>query len=207
GPQSLEPDKVQNEDFALAGTIEADDGAFPFGIVADGVTSKTFWPARASRIAAFCAYEALKSAIAEGWRPERGDAAEVDLLLQKVADSIERGFAQDRSALHEAQAVPSKWDEAVYRQHADKQQFWYQTTLLLAVLGPKGGWFVFCGDGGAVRILADATGITDSKVALESGETVELPAAVSIGVTALKFKRVFVRPAPSGQYLHVVLAS
>src|SRR4051794_11072711 len=96
GPESLAVDKIQNEDFALAGVIEADNGGFPFGIVADGVTSKTFWSARASRIAAFAAYEALKQALCDGWRPEKGDAGEIDPLVHKVAENIDRRFHEDR---------------------------------------------------------------------------------------------------------------
>src|SRR5262249_31051989 len=56
GPASLAGDKSQNEDFALAGTVERQGVAYSFGIVADGVTSKTFWSARASRLAAFAAF-------------------------------------------------------------------------------------------------------------------------------------------------------
>src|SRR5205807_6855994 len=52
GPKSLAADKSLNEDFALAGVIDGHDEELSFGIVADGVTTKTFWPARSSRIAA-----------------------------------------------------------------------------------------------------------------------------------------------------------
>src|SRR5262245_25626719 len=145
GPESLAADKIQNEDFALAGVIETDDGGYPFGIVADGVTAKTFWSVRGSRIAAFAAYEALKRAICDGWRPEKGEATEIDPLIQKLAETIERRFGEDRSALLAAGAVPSKWDAAVFQQHAAKEHLWHQPPLLPVVLGPEGGRFLYDG--------------------------------------------------------------
>jgi Protein phosphatase 2C len=207
GPDSLASDKVQNEDFALAGVIDAPAGSFPFGIVADGVTSKTFWSARASRLATFAAYGTIKSLLLEGWEPAAGDVGQVDLLTQRLSESIDRHFLEDRDALIGTDAIPVNWNEALYRQYADRLLFWYQTTLLLVVLGPKGGWFIFCGDGGAIRFLTSGPTITDSKVALESPDTVELPSAVTIGVTPLQFTRIFLRPPEAGQSLQVVLSS
>jgi len=207
GPASLASDKAQNEDFALAGVIDGRNGPVSFGIVADGVTSKTFWAARASRLATFASYETVKACVEQGWQPARGDAEEIDPFVQRLCETIEQRFLEDRAALVSADVAPLTWDAALYRQHRDRLAFWYQTTLLVVVIGSSGGWLVFCGDGGATRLFSDGEQVTDVKVALESPDTVELPAAVSLGVTSRSFKRVFLRPPPAGQSVHVVLSS
>ena len=207
GPAGLASDKAQNEDFALAGVIDGRNGPVSFGIVADGVTSKTFWAARASRLATFASYETVKACVEQGWQPARGDAEEIDPFVQRLCETIEQRFLEDRAALLSADVAPLTWDAALYRQHRDRLAFWYQTTLLVVVIGSSGGWLVFCGDGGATRLFSDGEQVTDVKVALESPDTVELPAAVSIGVTSRSFKRVFLRTPPAGQSVHVVLSS
>jgi hypothetical protein len=207
GPASLATDKTVNEDFALAGVIDGRDEKLSFGIVADGVTTKTFWPARASRIAAFAGYEVVKRFAREGWLPQRGTADEVGPFLDALCQAVNRQFDEDRKRLRETGAVPTRWDAKLFERHSEKTDFWYQTTLLVAVIGRAGGWLVFCGDGGAVRFLADGKRIVDAKVALESGETLELTTSVGIGVSAQNFKRAFIRPAPAGNSLHIVLAS
>jgi len=127
--------------------------------------------------------------------------------VQRLCETIEQRFLEDRAALVSADVAPMTWDAALYRQHRDRLAFWYQTTLLVVVIGSSGGWLVFCGDGGATRLFSDGEQVTDVKVALESPDTVELPAAVTIGVTSHTFKRVFLRPPPAGQSVHVVLSS
>jgi hypothetical protein len=207
GPASLAADKSVNEDFALAGVVDGRDGQLSFGIVADGVTSRTFWPARSSRIAAFAAYEVVKRFARDGWVPKQGTADEVRPFLDALCETINRRFDEDRIALRESGAVPARWDAKVFEQHGDRADFWYQTTLLLAIVGPTGGWLLLCGDGGAVRFLADGAHIVDARVALDTGESPTLTTSIGIGVSAPSFKRAFIRPAPAGNALHVVLAS
>ena len=207
GPAGLASDKAQNEDFALAGVIDGPNGPVSFGIVADGVTSKTFWAARASRLATFAAYETVKACVAVGWQPALGGPEEIDPFVQRLCETIEQRFLEDRAALVSADATPLTWDATLYRRHRNQPTFWYQTTLLVVVIGASGGWFVFCGDGGATRLFSDGQTVTDAKVALESPDTVELPAAVTIGVTPRRFKRIFFRPPPADQSVHVVLSS
>ena len=207
GPKSLAADKTLNEDFALAGVVDGRDEKLSFGIVADGVTTKTFWPARSSRIAAFAGYEVLKRFARDGWSPKQGTADDIGPFLNALCETVNRRFDQDRKRLREAGAVPTRWDAKLFEQHSERTGFWYQTTLLLVVIGRAGGWLLFCGDGGAVRFFADGKRIVDAKTALESGESLELATSVGIGVSAQHFTRAFIRPAPAGNSLHVVLAS
>jgi hypothetical protein len=209
GPESLSPDKIQNEDFALAGTIETTDGPLSFGIIADGVTSKTFWAARGARIAAFAAYETIKEfSVIKNWQPSQSNSAEIDPVLDELCVRLDKRFREDREKLIKAHLTPPNWHAAVFGEHSDKLTLWYQTTLLIAVIGRRGGWFVHCGDGGAVRAFVKESRIDDLKVALASPDSVELAIAVSIGVTKSAFTRIFLKPAiATGQSVHMVLSS
>jgi hypothetical protein len=207
GPAALAADKNQNEDFALAGTIENASGPLTFGIVADGVSTKTFWPARASRIAAFTAYETLSDFVSRGWTPEKSDITEIRPLIVNLCSRLQDRFSVDRHDLLTSDSHPIGWNPELFTQHRDRKELWYQTTLLLTVLGPKGGWFIFCGDGGAVRILVEGHSVKESKTALQTGDTVELEAAVSMNVTPGLFTCRFIKPAPEGSSLHMILSS
>src|SRR5262245_37164659 len=58
-------DKASNQDFALAATIRirqarGAEAVYQFAAVADGVTSRTLWPERSARLAAFAAWRAAR---------------------------------------------------------------------------------------------------------------------------------------------------
>jgi hypothetical protein len=139
-------EKVCNEDFALAATFGPRDQPYAFAAVADGVTTRTFWPERSSRIACFTA---LRTAMDE-LRAATGDftATQVDRFRAKLAAALERALIDDQALLTAQEAVPADWNSAQYHRHRGRREFWYNSTLVMALVGPAAGFALWAGDGG-----------------------------------------------------------
>ncbi|MFO0579791.1 MAG: protein phosphatase 2C domain-containing protein [Polyangia bacterium] len=168
GPMKIWPDK-ENEDFAFA--VECTDRtSAPWTLigVADGVSGST-WGERgaeqacASFISILCkmldAYGDLEQQMLDPGFREQLFAAALHADLQKRLFIDEREIVQN-------EIVHPTWGEAGYRETfftgpnaAVERRSWFQTTLLAAALGPRGGFAFLLGDGFAqvTRRYADGS--------------------------------------------------
>lgn len=154
GPK--EQEKSGNEDFALAATIkDASGGEWLFSAIADGVSNKTFWAARTARIACLVAYKVVRGQIHSGKAPQEGTLEE---LRRKLSDSLRVRLEQDRADLLELDGLlPNGWQPELYASYMHRTDLWYNSTLLVAVLGPDAGFLLWAGDGGIV-LVKNSTG-------------------------------------------------
>ena len=150
-------DKASNQDFAVSAIVR-DDRHQPWAVaaVADGVSTKTFWPERAARIACLVAFEVLRRWIGRGDLKGVGQVRKEELkFLKKVAADLTRtlhkAFDLDRRELCRRDAhglVPPHFAPDLYEEHRHEDRWWYNTTLQVAALGPDGGVLLHVGDGG-----------------------------------------------------------
>jgi hypothetical protein len=200
-------DKSSNEDFALSAVIKTSNGReFSFGAVADGVSTGTFWAARAARICCLVAYKAICECLNEGVDP--GNQGEHKEIARRVARRLNHSFASDARALALSGAVPSGWDSSVYFKYSEDLSKWYRTTLLFGVIGSKGGVIAVSGDGGVRGLLIDEDGQNEPKevTVLASQPERELSSYVSLTVSNGDFRLIPVTVRGRKQ-IHVILAS
>jgi hypothetical protein len=142
-------DKLENQDFALAAKL---DGRRPMviGIVSDGVTNDTFFPARAARIAAITAYQV----VCDIWQmcSDAFDKACAEKIRVKLSYKLGEAFARDHQAVLASGAIPRQWKPDIFNRHKDKSELWYNATLLVVILGEDGGFAIHAGDGGIIAL-------------------------------------------------------
>jgi len=176
-------EKTRNEDFALAASILDRNGAsHAFSVVADGVTSKTFWPERSSRIACFIALQVAIDYL-------QGEAAysvsDIEAIRHELASHLRRALTVDRRWLTELGAIPAEWDPASFRKFCATDSLWYNTTLLMCLVGPTGGMLLWSGDG-AIYIKKDfGRGNVETTTPLRSTDDVTVGNVVSLGDTII----------------------
>ena len=138
-------EKTCNEDFALAGVIlDKENNCHAFTAVADGVTTKTFWPERASRLACFVALLVAIDYVEAGADYSISD---VHIVRHALGKQLQRWLELDRQWITEQAAVPSEWDPASFNKFSSNNAFWYNTTLLISLVSSKGGILLWAGDG------------------------------------------------------------
>lgn len=143
-------DKTSNEDFALAATFVAGGHRYAFASLADGVSTKTFWPDRSSRLACLVAYRAFRRRAAEA---DALSSEWIDSIRHELGPRLQSAFQADRACL-DGFVSPPGWSEGLYQRNRDVERYWYNTTLLAALVGETAGMILFSGDGG---ILVEKT--------------------------------------------------
>lgn len=172
-------EKMQNEDFALAGVIKDHLGRkHAFAAVADGVTTGVFWAERASRLAAFAALKVCRTYLIQGGGYTENDIA---TLRDNLIGGLQNVLAADRDRLIANGTVPNDWDHDLYRRYIDRLEAWYQTTLLIALVGENGGLILWSGDGGICARKQYENGGEDRITVLRSSNDVAVENVVSLG--------------------------
>jgi hypothetical protein len=140
-----EQEKIANEDFALAAALTVRGQRYAFAAVADGVTTRTFWPERSSRLACFAA---LRTSVGHLESGNGFSNLEVENFRTALSTDLEQVLARDQQLLTASGAIPSDWDAAQFHRHKGRREFWYNSTLIMAAVGPAAGMVVWAGDGG-----------------------------------------------------------
>lgn len=181
-------DKDSNQDFALAARLAGADGtSYALAIVADGVSTKTLWAERASRLACIAAYKFVRRWLARHAMPFAEEALSREGAFRVgLVEEMREAFVADRRLLNALRHVSPAWSPAIYGSVMDDDRLWYNTTLVLACLGGARGVYVSIGDGGAV-LFRDIDGRRESTVLLRSDDTLTIEHAVTIGMSANHF--------------------
>lgn len=143
GPPQEKPD---NEDFAISALFQTPENKqCVFIAVADGVSTRTFWPQRASRLACFVALRLFQRHSLRG-----GGVSEADIraLKNELAEQLSAFLENDRRFLVQQKAIPVDWSEDTYRRNQKRLEYWYNSTLLICYVGPNGAALLWSGDGG-----------------------------------------------------------
>ena len=176
-------EKTRNEDFALAAVIQDQDGnSHAFTAVADGVTTKTFWPERASRLACFTALRIAIDYVEAGAEYTVSDVA---FVRQTLGEQLSRWLDIDRRWITAQGAAPPDWDPASFEKFSGNDAYWYNTTLLISLISDKGGLLLWAGDG-AIHIRKDfGHNRFEMSSPLRSSDDVTVSNVVSLGGTIL----------------------
>ncbi len=192
GPQGQ--DKASNQDFALSALIPDTSGnQWIFAAVADGVSGKTFWPERSSRIACLVAYRVFRQHV----REEGLDHSKPPTTLRTtLATKIRHLFEKDRDGILEyPDLLPSTFAKEQYEKRKSDDALWYNSTLLCAVLGPETGLILWAGDGGIHLVRQDegtAHAPQESKI-LSCSKATAIDDFVSLAVGPGDFKGTIIR--------------
>ncbi|MBB6255407.1 protein phosphatase 2C domain-containing protein [Nitrospirillum iridis] len=173
-------DKSRNEDSALSAVIPgAGATRYAFAAVADGVSTRTFWSERASRLACLAAFKVIRSMILDS----TFDAPDfAPSLRKKLATTVLEALKMDQSIIREKKATPPDWSPELYQRHINRDEFWYNSTLLVSCLGHERGVAFWVGDGGVkiVKIGPDGTNLIARDTHLKSTDDVEIGSYVSL---------------------------
>ncbi|MDO8608849.1 MAG: protein phosphatase 2C domain-containing protein [Phaeospirillum sp.] len=203
GPE--EQAKSSNQDFALSARLRDNAGKeCVFAAVADGVTTKTFWAARTARLACLAALRVTAAALADG-----GVRSDTDLarLRGALAQSLRSAMNQDRLVLAAARTMPEGWSPEIYSRNMENGAYWYNSTLLLSLLGDSGGFVMFAGDGG-IHVAKRAGGVFAAPVRpLKTDAGLEISSFVSLSVTEADFRAARLSDIQSLDCVEVVLAT
>ena len=200
-------DKGSNQDFALAATFHLRDSAgqrrkVQFVAVADGVTTRTFWPERSSRLAALVAWQVAREHAKSGDFSRDGLERLRNVLVRRLSEAM----AQDRNLIINSGTVPTGWDPALFRSLQGRAEYWYNSTLIVAMAGADGGFVLSCGDGGAVVTKRSVPGESKTFVLVRSTDDLSVSGVVSMTPDAMRFKSTLVRIEP-GDFLEITLSS
>ena len=208
GPRDQE--KKSNEDYALSVVIEdSAERSWAFAAVADGVSTRTFWAARSSRLACLAAYQTVRQFILDGRSPGED---ELKTLRQTLVERLRELLAADRNLLMNRDGLsPVGWDSGLYRQHIERKEYWYNTTLLVSCLGPTAGFLIWAGDGG-IKLVKHAKPSASpfesvNKEVLRSTADLTIDTFVSLDVTADCFKTARISYGDQLSKVEVFLAS
>jgi hypothetical protein len=186
GPKNQ--DKRTNEDFAVSAVLQDENGeGWAFAAVADGVSTKTFWAARTSRIACLVAFREIRQHIrcAEPFSTEA-----MESLRQSLCASLRKALEAERSFLREARAVPPGQSKENYSRYLDRDELWFNSTLLIGCLGETGGLVVWAGDGGiCLRKTPQSSSMPSvDNMVLQSREESTINSFVSLNVKSTDFQ-------------------
>jgi protein phosphatase 2C-like protein len=192
-------DKESNQDFALAATIRVVRGGAPavyqFAAVADGVTTRTLWPERSARLAAFAAWRVARRHVEDNrnFSHEAFDGFR-DALVREIKHCLECDIAM----LIEAGTIPAGWARDTYAQCKGRRELWYNSTLHVALVGPDAGFVLSCGDGGLV-VRKRENGETKSVVLVRSTDDISVSGIVSLAPNSMRFSqtRIAINPETS----------
>lgn len=139
-------DKADNEDFALAAALSTPSNVPCFmAAVADGVSTRTFWPQRAARLACLGALRVFARHAHNG---ASTDESAIKTLRIELTSTLHHLLSRDRRSLLRRQFVPPDWRPDVYRRHVKKLEYWYNSTLIIAFATPAATILFWTGDGG-----------------------------------------------------------
>jgi hypothetical protein len=193
GPPPPAQDKKSNEDYAISAIIKKTDGEeWAFAAVADGVSTKTFWAARTSRIACLISFKVFRQFIASG--NNIFDDATLEHLQEMLVKNLREELKRDKLNLLEYKSVvPSNWSAELYENYKERDELWYNSTLLASCLGPQAGLIIYAGDGGIelvkVKKAAKAKSVdVDITEVLRSTEDLTIGSFVSLGVSSKDFR-------------------
>ena len=207
GPSSQE--KLDNEDFALAARVSSPLSTWSVAIVADGVSTRTFWSSRSSRIACLAALQVVR-----GW--VENEEADADCLSEERLETLQLDLRQhlteamraDQQALRTEGRTPPAWKPERFAKWSERDALWYATTLLVTAVGPRGGVVLSCGDGAVVVERSSSNGTVESaKVLLETDDDVRLSTVVSLDTSRMQFVCARIRPGSPGHSIRVILAT
>ena len=178
----LSNDKASNEDFTISSAFHVDDNdeeVFRFVAVADGVSTKTLWPARASRIACLVTLRTVQREVLK-----RPDALSDNVFLEKLRDLVTKNIVsylqEDKKILIKGEYISSKSSEEFQTRSIDSEELWYNTTLLYSCLGNKSGFVVWIGDGGVSINKIDRDGTIETVEPLRSTDDVQITSFISL---------------------------
>lgn len=193
GPPPPAQDKKSNEDYALSAIIKKANGEeWAFAAVADGVGTKTFWAARTSRIACFIAFKVFRQFIASS--KNIFDDGALENLQESLVRNLREELKRDKLSLLEYKGlVPSNWSAEMYESYKERDELWYNSTLLVTGLGPQAGLIIYAGDGGIELVKVKKTsktksGNVDVTEVLRSTEDLTIGSFVSLGVSSKDFR-------------------
>lgn len=193
GPPPPAQEKKSNEDYALSAIIKKADGEeWAFAAVADGVSTRTFWAARASRIACLVAFKVFRQFIALD-RNIFEDSVLEDLQESLVRDLRSELNRDKLNLLDYKNVVPANWSVEMYETYKERNELWYNSTLLVTCLGPQAGLIIYAGDGGIelVKVKKGSKGKSggvDIKEVLRSTEDLTIGSFVSLAVSSKDFR-------------------
>jgi hypothetical protein len=202
-------EKASNQDFALAATIRIPTArgaarVFQFAAVADGVTTRTLWPERSARLAVFAAWRVAR-AHAEA---NRGfSAAALELFRRALVREITAVLENDMALITAAgpHLLPGGWTPDAYHRFKDRRELWYNSTLLVALLGDEAGLVASCGDGGVV-VRKSENGEAKSVVLVRSLDDLAVSGVVSLGADALQFRQARISMTPA-THIEIVMST
>jgi hypothetical protein len=181
-------DKLSNEDFALSAVIQGPEcRPWAFATVADGVSIKTFWAARASRLSALAAFRVVSKAVHAGFGC---DDQQLNDLREKLVRELRETLRRDQEILKESvRLYPQGWDPNLYKSFIKNDTYWYNSTLLVACIGPVEGFLLWAGDGGiCVAKTPGRTAQREVTLPLRSTEDMTVDTFVSLGVASDQFR-------------------
>jgi Protein phosphatase 2C len=202
-------DKPSNQDFALAASIRVQRpggvaSAFQFAAIADGVTTRTLWPERSARIAALSAWRVARRHL----EADRGFSHQAfDKFREALVSSIRSDLEADMAMLlsSDQEIVPPGWAADTYRHFKKNRDLWYNSTLLVTLVGPDAGFVMTCGDGGVV-VRKTEGGETKSVVVVRSTDEVSVSGVVSLAADAMRFRQTRISLTPDTR-LEVVMST
>jgi hypothetical protein len=174
-------DKSRNEDAALSAVISSGGGGkYAFAAVADGVSTRTFWPERASKLACLAAYKTVRNLIVNENIFIVPDFALI--IRDMLSQSIKNALLKDKEAVLSSNVTPPDWSPDLYFSNICRDDLWYNSTLLVSCLGNEVGVVFWLGDGG-VRIIKSVGGFSNNSRAathLQSTDSLEISSYVSL---------------------------
>jgi hypothetical protein len=180
-------DKTSNEDFAIAAVVHDAKGApWSFAAVADGVGTKTFWAARTSRIACLVAFREFRAFID---RAETLNDGKLEEFRKSLAIALREELHRERKLLLDGGEVPSRWTPEYFSQFKDRDELWFNSTLIVAALGEWSGFALWAGDGGIhLRKTHTRDPQPTDSVVMASTEDSRLESCVSLRVVPNQFR-------------------
>ena len=157
GPDGQD-NKVQNEDFAVAScAMRACGEPWAIAALADGVSAKTFWGGRASRIAGLVAWQVVCEWLDVHGGPTRPPDAAIRELISTLTDEVVQAYLRDQVVLRVAGTTPGRWSPAAYSRFRERDALWFNTSLQIGMLGLRWGLVLHCG-GGGIRVTRPSSG-------------------------------------------------
>src|SRR5262249_41707249 len=121
-----------------------------------------------------------------------------------IRDALEGDMAV-LSAPDHAKVVPAGWAPETYEQFKSRRDLWYNSTLLVVLVGPEAGFVMTCGDGGLVvrKRLGDEN---KSTVLVQSTDDLSVTGVVSLAPDALQFRQTRIA-LPENCSIEIVMAT
>jgi hypothetical protein len=109
----------------------------------------------------------------------------VEEFRQRLAEEIRRVLAADMAVIRESD-IPIGWAPNTYKHFKERTELWYNSTLLVSLIGRDAGFIITCGDGGLVLRKIES-GVLTSKVPVRSTNDLSVSGVVSLAPDALRF--------------------